>query len=287
MAHNSDGSLRGWSVDRFAKGPAYTLFPLPDGDLSALYETVRTLATRPSASLILGHPRTGLDINAKHEATRENFGDYPQFVFALDVDKVAVPVGLGGPDKLPELARHFVDMLGPEFEDVRAVVHATASTGCLGSNLGSLRILYLLKTPWPISHMKGWAIAKNKEWKAAGSPMKVDTNVYVPGKWLFTARPRFVTGRADPIRVLPDGMMDLYLNHLRRRHPRATPRNRADLLEELKRFTKRGVVSDRKRNKRRDSELVQFWLFPPLDDCRAAYDVVTGGAGAWNGDEPV
>jgi hypothetical protein len=177
----------------------YTVRPLPDASLDALFTAVRQLAPNPHVSFLLGVPRAGLDLNAKHRVTRDKFEDQPQRVLVLDIDKVRVPDGLGAPDKLPELAAHVVGLLGREFEGVRAVASASASTGRLGLGVGALRLFFLWEKPWSIAQMKAWANAKNDEWKAAGSSLRIDPSIYTPGKWIFTARPSFPRGVSDPV----------------------------------------------------------------------------------------
>jgi hypothetical protein len=135
----------------------------------------------------------------------------PRSWIVLDLDGIAVPHGLGAPDKLAEAAYYIRDHKLPSyFRGVRCVAAATASTGRKGPDIARLRLFFLLPRPADNFALYIWADTLSR----TRPDMRLDPSVMQAMQPIYTARPIF-RGLPDPVPVWSRvRLLDGYAEHV-------------------------------------------------------------------------
>jgi hypothetical protein len=196
ITRHADGSLTKSDYD-FVVG--WTFAPTLTASHEDMTARLRTLALDRSKMVVMGSPVAGLDLRKPHhrlwaDPARATLCATPREWIVLDIDDVAVPPGLGRPERLIDAAIYVRDKLLPtEFVDTSMVVTPTAQSGLRGDALARMRLWFALDRPVPLADLKRWATGARKV-----HDLPIDPSVLQAGQPIYTGRPRF-EGMFDPI----------------------------------------------------------------------------------------
>jgi hypothetical protein len=193
---NADGSVTKTDYDLVAN---WTFNPTSAASHENMARRLRTLALDRRKMMVMGEPIAGLDLRKPHrrlwaDPVRATLCAVPREWIVLDMDDVAVPPGLGRPERLIDAATHVRDKLLPlEFVDTSMIVTPTAQSGLRGDALARMRLWFALDRAVTLTDLKRWAAGVQKV-----HDLPIDPSVIQPGQPIYTGRPSFVS-MADPI----------------------------------------------------------------------------------------
>jgi hypothetical protein len=200
------------------------------GELCSLIEQLVTDAHWANRSLVQGPVAHHVKITTPFRRIRSNFRDAPRRTWILDFDGVPLPDRFR-PSAMPEerwVSDQFTDIcnwlfkdvLPDPFKDAGAVFYATSKCGLVQRDTINVRAIVLLEKARTLAEQRmatAWLNARMRERSSECARMEkppLDETIYTPERLVFTARPRLIGGKEDPIQnpvvaALDDRLLDL------------------------------------------------------------------------------
>jgi len=185
-------------IQGYSAGSFFNILEVPVSGIADLSAALRVVESVPSALVIRGALKAGLDPTKQHRRRKENFQtpSVGRRWMLIDFDNIPMPPGLCLQQDVGAVCEHLITLLPTEFCEASYHWQLSSSAGLGDPTVVSMHLWFWLDRPLPDVELKGWA----KWWNEQAGTKIIDTALFNDVQAHYTAAPEF-TGMADPFPV--------------------------------------------------------------------------------------